>query len=137
MQTGTANYTLQRDTRAPAAIVTNHVLVGHQIAFVLHQHWMPYHLLGHPDQADRLGKTPPDMLIVDIDDPHCNGLSLLRWFREVKPNAPAIALCRRGSSPAMREARQLKVNGFFYLCSSGGALDPKRGVLPTLLRLLQ
>lgn len=116
----------------PAAIVSKRIIASHQICSIMQQQgWTPRILDGHTTPDD-IHALQPEILVADIDDAACNGLSILRWFREFSPMSYAVALCAGGCSPAMHRARHFGVDGFLYLNAAGLSLDPERGVMPLL-----
>jgi len=118
----------------PAAIVSKRVIPSHQISSILQQHgWNP-RILDSDVTPDDIRSLNPKILIADIDDTACNGLSILKWFRQFNPVSYAVALCAGGCSPAMRSARHLGVDGFFYLNATGLSLDSKRGLMPLFMQ---
>jgi DNA-binding NarL/FixJ family response regulator len=72
-------------------------------------------------------------LICDIDDVHVQGIAVAEWFRYRFQGAPWYAICRHGNSRNMRLAREKGADGYFFLTSSGLALDPHAGMTHTLL----
>jgi len=125
---------MQPTRNNPGAIVSNRIIPGHQLASIIaHQGWKP-EIFDRHATTDEVLAIQPDILIADIDDHSCRGIDMLHAFRRRNPLGRAIALCTGGGSPAMRAARRLGVDGFFYLNSSGLALDPRRGMLPILLQ---
>jgi len=124
---------MQPTRNIPAAIVSNRVIPGHQLASIIeHRGWQPA-IFDHHASMDEILAIRPGILIADIDDHSCRGLDMLQTFRRCHPQGHAMALCTGGGSPAMRAARRFGVDGFFYLNASGLALDPRRGMLPVLL----
>ncbi len=95
---------------------------------MLDQHgWISFII--NPDRTfPGLQKLQAAIFIADIDDPACRGIELLRWFRKFNPITYSAALCKGGNSPAMRQARDCGVDGFFYLSRSGLGLDYDRGL---------
>ncbi|HXH72174.1 MAG TPA: hypothetical protein VNI58_05100 [Mariprofundaceae bacterium] len=128
---------MHRTGNNPAAIVSKRVIPSHQIASIMQQHGWTAEIIDRRVHPDEIRTIDPKMLIVDIDDSSCNGIGILQWFRSANPLNYTIALCQGGCSPAMRSARQLGVDGFFYLNASGLSLDPGRGLLPVFLQSRQ
>lgn len=99
-----------------------------QISTMLEQHGWNCVIIDPNRNFLRIMKLQPAIFIVDIDDPACRGVEMLRWFRKFNSLAYACVLCKGGNSPAMRLARETGVDGFFYLNKSGTGLDFDLGV---------
>ncbi len=99
-----------------------------QISTMLEQHGWHCVIIDPHRNFLRFLKLQPAIFIVDIDDPACRGVEMLRWFRKFNSIAYACVLCKGGNSPAMRLARDTGVDGFFYLNKSGTGLDFDRGI---------
>ena len=109
-------------------IISQHNTASQQISTLLEQHGWKCAMINPGRNFLRFMKLQPAIFIVDIDDPACCGIEMLRWFRKFNSIAYACVLCEGGNSPAMRLARETGVDGFFYLNKSGTGLDFNLGV---------
>jgi DNA-binding NarL/FixJ family response regulator len=109
-------------------IISQHITARQQISSMLRQHGWNCVIINPNRNFLGFQKLQPAIFIVDIDDPACRGIELLNWFRKLNSIAYACVLCKGGNSPAMRLAREVGVDGFFYLNNSATGLDLERGV---------
>lgn len=109
-------------------IVSRHNTACRQISTMLEQHGWNCMIIDPSHNLLRFIKLQPAIFIVDIDDPACRGIEMLRLFRKFNPISYACALCRGGNSPMMRLARDTGVDGFFYLNKSGSGLNYSLGI---------
>ncbi|HXH65225.1 MAG TPA: hypothetical protein VNH42_06950 [Mariprofundaceae bacterium] len=91
-------------------------------------------VLSDLDAYTSMGLHACHFLICDIDDPHLQGIAVAECFRHRFRDAPWYAICRHGNSRNMRLARERGADGYFFLNSSGLALDPHAGMTHDLLR---
>jgi len=117
-----------------AIIISQHASARHQISALLKHHNWDIIIADHHSDLKSLLHSRPDMLIADIEGSVCRGMELLDWFKTSNPAASTLALCMGGNTPAMRRARKSGIQGFFYLNSSGHALDMCRGAASYLSR---
>lgn len=119
---------LQKQT----VILSQQSHVCHQISAMMRQQGWNSTILPPCSSRYYILRFSPELLIVDIDDPACRALSLLAWFKTMHPQSICTALCRGGNSQAMRLARSIGIDGFFYLDSSGKNVDLQRGIAARL-----
>jgi len=120
--------------RKKALILTQRIVAGHQIACILENHGWSSVSTHHSMKGEDIVHQNPGMLVIDVTGDLLGSLELLREFRRTNHMAYLVALCKGGNSPAMRAARNIGVDGFFYLNSSEVALDPTRGMAPIFFR---
>jgi len=120
--------------RKKAMILTQRIVAGHQIACILENHGWSSISTHHSMKGADIAHQNPGMLVIDVTGNLLGSLELLHEFRRTNRMAYLVALCKGGNSPAMRSARNIGVDGFFYLNSSELALDPTRGMAPIFLR---
>jgi len=128
---------MKPDHPKTALILSNRLIASHQIASILDQHGWHSGIMREPPDEEIFIRLRPRIVVADIDDSDCCGIHFLQLLRHFSSLAYAIALCAGGNTPEMRAARDLGVDGFFYLNAAGLALDPKRGLAPIFLRTHQ
>ncbi len=107
-------------------IVSKRIIPAYQLATLLEANgFCPYVNYTQDKYAATLAQYP-SLLVMDIDDADMCGMEMARQYL-LKPRLSWFALCVGGNTPAMQQARSLKVGGFFFLSPSGMALDRKRG----------
>lgn len=116
-------------------ILTRNILPAYQIRSVLEGDDMGAEIvLSDLDVYARMSHRSYSFLICDIDDRDVQGIAVAEWFRFQSRGAPWYAICRYGNSRNMRLARDKGARGYFFLNSSGMALDPQAGMAHSLLR---
>ncbi len=120
--------------RRNALILTPRIFPGHQIASLLELHgWSSVHVHNTMSLYDIM-QQHPGMLVVDVTREQACNFDLLDHYRRSNLLTYRVALCEGGNTRAMRVARHIGVDGFFYLNRHGLAIDASRGLAPIFLR---
>lgn len=113
-------------------ILTPRIIAGHQIAALLQRHGWHAVSLHERMCIKEIRATKPGILVVDIAEPDSHGLRLLQDCRKQHACGYVVAICLGGNTPGLRMARQLGVDGIFYLDRGGLALDRSIGLAASL-----
>ena len=119
--------------RKEALILTHRIVPGHQIACMLQMHGWSAISQHESMTLDTVYTIHPHMLVLDLTDPKQRNIALLDAYRRFDALTYIVGLCRGGNSPAMRAARDMGIDGFFYLNQSGLSIDTSIGLAPLLL----
>jgi len=120
--------------RKNALILTPRIFPGHQISSLLELHgWSSVHVHNTMSLCDIM-QQHPGMLVVDVTREQAYNFDLLDRYRRSNLLTYRIALCEEGNTQAMRVARYIGVDGFFYLNRHGLAIEANRGLAPIFLR---
>jgi len=120
--------------RRKALILTPRIFPGHQIASLLEQHGWTSVNIHNAMSLPEIIQQRPGMLVVDVTCDQAHNLDLLDHHRHSNFLTYRVALCEGSNTLAMRIARHLGVDGFFYLNRHDLAIDPGRGLAPVFLQ---
>ena len=76
-------------------------------------------------------RSPPDLVIADINMPVMDGIETLRRIRKMKPDIPVVMVTAYEDEEKFSAARKLKISGFF---SKKGSLEELQTLIETILR---
>jgi DNA-binding NarL/FixJ family response regulator len=62
---------------------------------------------------DVIGRSKPDLLLLDLSMPKANGFAVLNQVREKYPEVKVLALTIHASEEYIREALKMGVNGYY------------------------
>jgi len=120
--------------RNRALILTRNIVPGHQIARLLEMHGWVASSCHESLELEQIRDINPGLLVIDVSDPAEGNMRLLQSCCFSPSIRYRVALCRGGNTPAMRAARRLGVDGFFYLNAAGKSVDTSIGLAALLLQ---
>jgi len=120
--------------RNRALILTRNIVPGHQIARLLEMHGWVASSRHDSLSLEDIQRINPGLLVIDVSDPAEGNMTLLQSCCFSASIRYRVSLFRGGNTPAMRAARRLGVDGFFFLNAAGRSLDTSIGLTALLLQ---